>query len=110
MFEQVEGEPDTVSVRRVGHLSAPHEGSVADGTRGVFVESLSHRKGQVGRDAQGEQSRLGECCAWGRLLCSRPLLGFVARVGRKFVRVPGTLDRPGYVDCMERPPELFDQA
>ena len=34
--EQVEGEPGTVSVRRAGHLSAPHEGSVADGTRGVL--------------------------------------------------------------------------
>ena len=34
--ELVEGEPDTVSVRRVRHLSAPREGWVADLARRVF--------------------------------------------------------------------------
>ena len=57
-LELVEGEPDTVSVRRVGHLSAPCEGRVADLARRVFEESLSHRwVGRKRHPRRTEQTR-----------------------------------------------------
>ena len=70
----------------------------------------SARKDGVRKSGKRYMSSLVESYARGLLLflCRLGSLGqfSVARVFR-FRRVPGTWTSPGYVDCVERPPEIY---